>query len=431
MKSRPALLCLLMLGACKTTAPKPTAAPSPAAASADSTGGPLPPAAGPHQVGNREREAFNRAVELGKTNTGAAEAALRALVTRDPRLDYAWTNLGILCEREARVDCARDAYEHALQVQPEQADAWEYLTRLDCREGQCAQAESRLRAKLQQTPGALSVRTALVYTLVQQKKLEAAATEAKKVLKADERNVRAMQLLAQVYYREQKFELAKMVLENARANNPTDALTFNALGLVQVGLKMKPAALESFRQAATLKPDFAEARNNYGMMLNESQDYDGAIRELEAAVLAAPDFVSAQLNLGNAYRGRQDFAKALAAYGRAQKLKPALADTYFNLGVLHLDSPLLNLDTVERLKAAIAYFRQYKEKGGTDERLDQYVKDANKGIEKEGRRQERERKEGLKKQSLKSSVKVAPAKTKTKTKAKPVSPGGKVDDAKN
>ena len=46
---------------------------------------------------------------------------------------------------------------------------------------------------------------------------EAAANEAKKVLKADEHNVRAMQLLAQVYFKESKVELAKMVLENARA----------------------------------------------------------------------------------------------------------------------------------------------------------------------------------------------------------------------
>ena len=36
------------------------------------------------------------------------------------------------------------------------------------------------------------------------------------------------------------------------------------------------------------------------------------------------------------------------------------------------------------------YFTQYKDKGGKDDRVDQYMKDANKGIEKEERRRERE-----------------------------------------
>jgi hypothetical protein len=52
---------------------------------------------------------------------------------------------------------------------------------------------------------------------------------------------------------------------------------------------------------------------------------------------------------------------------------------------------------VDRFKAAIAYFDEYRQRGGKDDRVDQYIKDANKGIEKEQRRAERERKEQLKK----------------------------------
>ena len=114
---------------------------------------------------------------------------------------------------------------------------------------------------------------------------------------------------------------------------------------------------------------------------------------------AAPDFAQARLNLGNAYRGRHELSKALSQYQQVTRLQPDLPDTYYNLAILHLDSELPNIQPVDRLNAAIAYFKQYRAKGGKDERVDQYLKDAAKGIEKEQRKAERERKEQLKKMS--------------------------------
>ncbi len=64
------------------------------------------------------------------------------------------------------------------------------------------------------------------------------------------------------------------------------------------------------------------------------------------------------------------------------------------------------MDAIERFKTAIAYFDQYREKGGKDPRIDQYVKDASKGIEKEQRRREREKREQLKKEKASASDKL-------------------------
>jgi Tfp pilus assembly protein PilF len=303
--------------------------------------------------------------------------------------------------------------------------AWDFLTRLYCRTGRASSIEGRLRERIQQHPSSLGLRTALIYTLIHQAKYDAAAAEAKKVLKADERNVRAMQLLAQVYFREGKNELAKMVLENARAIDPSEAATHNALGLVNLALKSRKSALENFKQAASLKPDFAEAKNNFGAMLNEAQDYESAVRELEGAVKAAPDFAVARLNLGNAYRGKQDFPKAIAEYKQVMQLSPNLPDTYFNMAILHLDSELPQMDNIERFKASIAYFDKYRELGGKDDRVEQYIKDATKGIEKEERRRERERRDALKK-----SEKEAAEKKKAQEDAEAASLAKKAEDEK-
>ncbi len=388
---------LLLASACATT---PKAGPE-ARAAATAPAEPKPQAAKVAEKAPEKDTAQKPSADLlavaQRGELTAAESSFQTQTARRPKDDAAWTNLGIVQERQGKNDEAERSYRQALELQPEQQAAWDNLTRLQCRTGRASQAETQLRELLQAKPEALPPRTALVLALLCQKKHDAAASEAKRVLKADERNVRAMQLLAQVYYRERKLELAKMVLDNARAIAPDEAATHNALGLVQLALGTKPAALEAFKKASELKPDFAEARNNLGALLNEAQDHAAAVRELEAAVQAAPDFVSARLNLGNAYRGQGDFTRALAEYQQVLRLAPALPDTYFNLAILHLDAEPEGLDAIDRLQSSLSYFDQYKARGGRDERLDDYVKDARKGIEKEQRRREREKRDQLRK----------------------------------
>jgi hypothetical protein len=72
-------------------------------------------------------------------------------------------------------------------------------------------------------------------------------------------------------------------------------------------------------------------------------------------------------------------------------------DPFFNLAILYLDLEPDGLDTIERFKTSISFFEKYKDKGGKDDRVAQYLKDAQKGIEKEERRREREKRDQLRK----------------------------------
>jgi tetratricopeptide (TPR) repeat protein len=174
----------------------------------------------PQQLREQE-DIFARAREASaRKDYVQSERELKALLERQPQVDYAWTNLGIVHERQGQLPQAETSYRRALELKPGQEEANVNLTRLMLRTGRGADAERELRARLEASPEALGPRCGLVIVLLSQRKYEAAATEAKQVLKRDERNVRAMQLLAQVYHREKKYELARMVLENARAIAP-------------------------------------------------------------------------------------------------------------------------------------------------------------------------------------------------------------------
>ena len=55
-----------------------------------------------------------------------------------------------------------------------------------------------------------------------------------------------------------------------------------------------------FREAIRLRPDFAEAHNQLGLVLIQSGDDDGGIAALREAVRISPDYADAHDNLGAA-----------------------------------------------------------------------------------------------------------------------------------
>jgi len=408
--SRPLLATLLLAalasacghGAANVPSPRPLTTST--AATPELKEGAVAPAPGAPDASTQA--ALERGVAQGRG--GDLEGARRTfqdLVGRNPNLGAAWVNLGVLAERKGDLAEAEASYRRAAQTTPEPPEAWDYLARLLVRTRRASEAESLLRGRVHEAPAALGARNALSWVLLETNRLAEAEAESKKVLKADEQNVRAMQLLAQGYYREGKYELCRLVLENARAVDPKDPVTHNALGTVLLKLKQRSAALESFKTAAALRPEFAEAHSNFGAMLVDSGDYDGAVKELEQAVSAAPELLAARMNLGNAYRGKMDLGKAREQYEKVVSLDPALPDTYYNLAILHLDSDVPGMDTIDRYNKAIAYFTTYKEKGGSDERVEQYLKDAAKGIDREQRRREREKKDQLRKAEKEAAAK--------------------------
>lgn len=326
-----------------------------------------------------------------------AERELSEEVRRQPARDDYWTHLGILQERLGQPGRARDSYRKALEKNPGQVAANLNLVRLAAREDALPAAEKELLERLERHPEAHGARLGLAQLRIIQGRTGEAAEEAKKVLKVEERNTRAMQLLAAAWFAEEKIELTQMVLENAIAIDPEDGALHNALGMVHLALEQKPQALASFAKAGELQPGLAEARNNHGAMLVEAQDHAAAEVELKAALASAPDFVAAQLNLGNALRGQGRIEEARAAYERALKLDPELDEAWFNLGILYLDSPVPSVEDLARYQQSLTWFETYAQKGGRDEALADYTKDAKRAIDREERRIEREKRTALRK----------------------------------
>jgi tetratricopeptide (TPR) repeat protein len=119
-------------------------------------------------------------------------------------------------------------------------------------------------------------------------------------------------------------------------------------------------AIEAYKQAIRIKPDFSEAHNNLGASYLELGRYDEAIEPLERAIRLKPDNASACYALGASYGELGRHNEAVKALKKALRLKPDYADAYYNLGNSYFKLGLHN-EAVEAYKHAIRIKPDYAE----------------------------------------------------------------------
>jgi Flp pilus assembly protein TadD len=75
---------------------------------------------------------------------------------------------------------------------------------------------------------------------------------------------------------------------------------------------MQPA-LDYLQRAVELRPDYAEAFNNMGIVFVRQQDYSKAEEQFKSGIRVAPRFDQSYLNLARLYamRGEKENAKAV------------------------------------------------------------------------------------------------------------------------
>jgi tetratricopeptide (TPR) repeat protein len=145
---------------------------------------------------------------------------------------------------------------------------------------------------------------------------------------------------------------ATMFLISARSVAPPSAAALDAhrRGVVLGSEGQYEAALEAFRTAVFLSPDYAEAHRCIGLVLQEMSWEDEALVAYQEAVRLEPDFAFAWLNLAEILNvlGRND--EALSSYGKALKLRPELRDETRNLRNWLINAPRRKVNPNERLR---------------------------------------------------------------------------------
>ena len=121
------------------------------------------------------------------------------------------------------------------------------------------------------------------------------------------------------------------------------------LGLIAQDQAEHTRAIELFERAGTLSPNEPVIAFQKAVSLARTDLIEQAIESYRHALVLNPDYVEALCNLGNLLKRTGDKTGAIACYERALKRAPQAAQIHYNLGVCHQDS--------FQPERAIEYFR--------------------------------------------------------------------------
>ena len=161
---------------------------------------------------------------------------------------------------------------------------------------------------------------------------EGAAQNCRTVLAAEPKHAEAHHILAVTAHKvgrpAEAIALARQAIA-IEANNPVYLNTFGFLS--RISRKYEDSATALLR-AIELKPDYADAHNNLGIVYAERGDLPKAEASYQEALRHRAEFPEAQNNLGNLFYRMGRLDEAVTAFDVATTLRPAYAEAHTSQG---------------------------------------------------------------------------------------------------
>ena len=115
---------------------------------------------------------------------------------------------------------------------------------------------------------------------------------------------------------------------------PNAFILWNILGASAYQRHMPYEAIKAYKKAILIKPDYAAAYNNMGVVLKDIGKIDEAMQLFNKAILINPDYEEAYNNLGNVFNELGRFKEAIDSINKSISLKPNYVLAYNNLGIV-------------------------------------------------------------------------------------------------
>jgi len=130
---------------------------------------------------------------------------------------------------------------------------------------------------------------------------------------------------------------AAKMFEAAVSIKPDYAEAHFNLGVILKALGQDVAAVESYKKAVAITPNYPDAHNNLGTALHELGHLEASIESLEWAVAYKYDFAEAHNNLGNVLNEYGRVEDAIESFEKATAIKSDYVKAYFNLAIAYKD----------------------------------------------------------------------------------------------
>jgi tetratricopeptide (TPR) repeat protein len=135
--------------------------------------------------------------------------------------------------------------------------------------------------------------------------------------------------------------------------NPDYAEAYNNMAYALKKQAKMEEAIEAYNKALTIKPDVAEVYNNMGLALVDYGQMEEAIEAFNKALSLNPDHAESYNNMGNALTRQDKLEEAIEAFSKALSLKSDFAEAYSNMGNTLVDQGKLE-GAIKAYRKAIA-----------------------------------------------------------------------------
>lgn len=149
------------------------------------------------------------------------------------------------------------------------------------------------------------------------------------ITSADSANAEAFGLLATACVRSGKLAEAKRAIQRAIEINPVNADFHLTAANIEQDLGNPGVSVEILRQTLRLRPSFAQAQNNLGIVLSELGKIDEADAAFAEAIRLNPQYARAYANRAAAQIRLSLLPDALRSAQRAVALQPENAEAYY------------------------------------------------------------------------------------------------------
>jgi tetratricopeptide (TPR) repeat protein len=249
---------------------------------------------------------------------------------------------------------AQDWLTKFLEVEPSDAEGWSLLSQLFLLDKKDVQAEKALATAILINPNLPSIYRNQARLLLKNSKPVEALLKAQSGYDQSTQDPESWLVLAACLGANQRDLEALPLIQKALKVRPNYAEAFANRGLVRLRAKNTSDAIEDFEKAVAVEPHLTQIWELLGALRYENKNLSGAIEALKKAQALEPGNVNHLINLGELLRQDQRIEEAIAILKEATEKAPENANAWINLGAaLQQDNNIENAQVAYKKALAI------------------------------------------------------------------------------
>jgi len=288
------------------------------------------------------------------------EILWRDTLAKNPACWLAHNNLGVVLERQGRLQEAESHFRTAVKLNPTFVEALSSLGGYLADRGRVEEGMDHLHRALQAEPGFPSALFNLGNARLSRGQYVEAVPLFEAVLSARPADYEARNNLANALVKLGRLDEAVRQYRLALQLRPDAAEIHENLAAALAAKGNLDEAIVHHRQALRIDPNNAGTHYALGLALALQGKWDEAIGQYAETLRLAPTNAEAQYNLGYAFRVQGRFDEAVTHLREALRLRPELPLAHYNLGCVLADNGQRD-DAVAHLKEALRLKPDYQE----------------------------------------------------------------------